>query len=119
MFNTSTATPESVGIPSSALLKLMQRLNSLEYINSIKILRNGKAILEAYVKPYSKDEPHQLFSLSKSFVSCAIGIAQSEKLLSIHDKLISFFPEYREVVTDSRMLDVTLQDLLTMRSGHL
>ena len=119
MFNTSIAAPESVGIPSSALLKLMQRLNDLEYINSIKILRNGKAILEAYVKPYSKDEPHQLFSLSKSFVSCAIGIAQSEKLLSIHDKLISFFPEYREFVTDSRMLDVTLQDLLTMRSGHL
>ena len=119
MTNSSFSTPESLGISSGVLLKLMQRLNSLEYINSIKLLRHGKACLEAYVKPYSPDEPHQLFSLSKSFVSCAIGIAQSEKLLSIHDKLISFFPEYREFVTDSRMPDVTLQDLLTMRSGHL
>ena len=119
MVNNSFVTPESVGIPSSALLKLMQRLSKLEYINSIKILRHGKTCLEAYVAPYCAEETHQLFSLSKSFTSCAIGLAQAEKLLTIHDKLVSFFPEYADCITDERMNKVTLEDLLTMRSGHL
>ena len=83
--------PESIGIASQALLQLMQRLSKLEYINSIMILRHGKLCLEAWLKPYERNMPHQLFSLSKSFTSCAIGIAQSEGLLSIHDKLVKFF----------------------------
>ena len=111
--------PEEAGIPSSALLKLMQRLSKVEYINSIMILRHGKLCCEAFAAPYERNVPHQLFSLSKSFTSCAIGIAQSEKLLNINDKLLDFFPEYQSVVTDERMFKVTLRDLLTMRSGHL
>ena len=118
MISKSLTTPEALGIPSTALLKLMQRLSKLEYINSIKVLRHGKACLEAYVAPYCAEEPHQLFSLSKSFTSCAIGLAQQAGLLSIHDKLVKFFPEYADCVTDERMKKVTLEDLLTMRSGH-
>ena len=113
------AAPESVGIPSQALYKLMQRLSKLEYINSIMLLRHGKLCLEAWMKPYERNMPHQLFSLSKSFTSCAIGIAQGEGLLSIHDKLVKFFPEYLDCITDERMKEVTLQDLLSMQSGHL
>lgn len=113
------ATPESVGIPSWALLKLMQRLGKLEYINSFILMRHGRVCLETYVAPYEREMPHQLFSLSKSFVSCAIGIAQREKLLDINDKLVSFFPEFDDCITDERMRAVTLKDLLTMRSGHL
>ena len=112
-------TPESVGIPSAALCKIMQRLSKMEYINSIMIMRHGKLCLEAWVKPYERNMVHQLFSLSKSFTSAAIGIAQGEGLLSIHDKLVKFFPEYMECITDERMKDVTLQNLLTMQSGHL
>ena len=89
----SRVTPESVGISSRVLLELMQKLDKLEYINSIMIMRHGQVCLEAWVKPYEKNVPHQLFSLSKSFVSCAVGIAQKAGLLKISDKLVSFFPE--------------------------
>ena len=91
MKNFLKVTPESVGISSQALLCLMQRLSKLEYINSIMILRHGKLCLEAWMKPYERNMVHQLFSLSKSFTSCAIGIAQGEGLLSIHDKLVKFY----------------------------
>ena len=111
--------PEKLGISSTALLKLMQRLGKLEYINSFILMRHGQLCLETYVAPYEREVPHQLFSLSKSFVSCAIGIAQSEKLLSVDDKLADFFPEFAHCITDERMRAVTLKDLLTMRSGHL
>ena len=112
-------TPEASGIPSKALLKLMQRLDKLEYINSFMLLRHGKVCLEAYVAPYEATVPHQLFSLSKSFTSCAIGLAQQSGLLAISDPLIKYFPDYADCVTDEKMLKVTLRDLLTMRSGHL
>ena len=112
-------TPESVGISSRTLLKVMQSLSKLEHLNSIIIMRHGKVCLEKWLAPFERNTPHQLFSLSKSFTSCAVGIAQKEGLLNIHDKLMKFFPEYASVVVDKRMFDVTLQDLLTMRSGHL
>lgn len=113
------ASPESMGISSDRLLHMMKKLADLKYLNSIIILRNGYSVLECWQHPYKRETPHQLFSLSKSFTSCAVGLAQSEGLLKVTDKLISFFPEYAGCVTDKRMLDVTLEDLLTMRSGHL
>ena len=112
-------TPESVGISSRTLLRMMQKLNGLQYVNSVIVLRHGKSVLEAWQEPYRRETPHQIFSLSKSFTSCAIGLAQAEGKLKISDKLISFFPEYADGITDPRMRDVTLKDLLTMRSGHL
>ena len=111
--------PESMGISSDRLLHMMKKLAELEYFNSIVILRHGHCVLECWQSPFERETPHQLFSLSKSFTSCAIGLAQSEGLLKVTDKLISFFPEYAECVTDKRMLNVSLEDLLTMRSGHL
>ena len=111
-------TPESVGISSRSLLKMMKDLGRLEYLNSIILLRHGRVCLECWLEPYRREVPHQLFSLSKSFTSCAIGLAQAEGRLRITDKLISFFPEYEERITDPRMKKVTLEDLLTMRSGH-
>lgn len=114
-----TASPESMGISSDRLLSMMKKLAELEYLNSIIILRHGKSVLECWLSPYKRETPHQLYSLSKSFTSCAIGIAQAEGRLNISDKLVSFFPEYTDCITDKRMFDVTLEDLLTMRSGHL
>jgi len=108
-----------MGISSEILLNMMKKLKELKYINSIIILRSGHSVLESWQYPYQRETPHQLFSLSKSFTSCAIGLAQAEGLLKITDKLITFFPEYAGCVTDKRMLEVSLKDLLTMRSGHL
>jgi len=112
------SSPESVGIPSGALVALMEKLNSLDSLNGIMVMRHGKLCHEAYWEPYSADVPHVLFSLSKSFTSAAIGIAQAEKRLDINVPLISFFPEYVDDITDPKMRIVTLRHLLTMASGH-
>ena len=112
------STPESVGIPSSALIRLIAELKKLDSLNSIMVLRHGHVCAEGWWKPYSPDIPHILFSLSKSFTSVAVGLAQDEGLLKISDTLISYFPEYDAVVTDPRMRSVTLRNLLTMASGH-
>ena len=112
------ATPESLGIPSGALLNVLERLGGLEYPNSIMVLRHGRVALEAWFAPYGPRVPHQIYSLSKSFTSCAVGLARAEGKLRLEDSLLSFFPEYEDCVTDEKMRCVTLRDLLTMRSGH-
>ena len=117
-FEFPRSTPEAQGISSDFLSGVIKQLYQLEYVKGIIILRHGNIIAESYQAPYTADTQNALWSLSKSFTSCAIGFAQEEKLLRIQDKLITFFPEYRSCVTDEKMLDITLQDLLTMRSGH-
>ena len=119
MHDFNSSTPEAEGISSKVLLQMMRKLDELEYVNSIVILRHGRSILEGWKSPYEREMPHQLFSLSKSFTSCAIGLAQADGRLKISDRLVSFFPEYGSCITDARMHNVTLRDLLTMRSGHL
>lgn len=118
MNNLPRTTPEFLGIPSGSLCTLVEQLDRLDSLNSIMILRHGKVCLEGWWKPYTPHQPHMLFSLSKSFVSVAIGIAAGENRLGVSDKLVRFFPEYADCITDERMREVTLHHLLTMTSGH-
>ena len=74
--------------------------------------------MEGWWKPFAPELNHILFSLSKSFTSLAVGYAQTEGKLSVKDKLLTYFPEYNDCIADERMRKVTLEDLLTMRSGH-
>lgn len=59
-----------------------------------------------------------IMSISKSFVSCAFGIAEKEGLISRDTKLIDIFPEYKNKNIDRNIYDITMEDLLTMRSGQ-
>lgn len=111
--------PEFHGVPSSALLNFINALDKLEFLHGITIFRHGEAILQASWKPYSPDIPHHLFSLSKSFVSCAIGFALQDGRLSFTDTLGALFPEYATLPTVSEETkSITVKDLLTMRSGQ-
>jgi len=112
------STPESVGLSSEKLCGLLEQLGRLDSLNSIMVVRHGRVCLEGWWQPYAPHQPHMLFSLSKSFVSAAIGIATGEERLRVTDKLAGFFPEYADRITDDRMRDVTLHDLLSMTSGH-
>lgn len=111
--------PEAAGISSSTMIRLIDAFDKLDSPHSIMMMRHGKLCLNACWKPYDTETPHMLFSLSKSFTSVAIGMAQAEKRVSINDKLVAFFPECDAFINDPAMRKVTLRDLLTMRSGHL
>ena len=67
--------PEDVGISSTGLISFARKL---EYNNipmhSIIVMRHGKICMESYYAPYTKDTLHRMFSVTKSFVSLAIGL---------------------------------------------
>ncbi len=110
--------PELEGVDSAAVLGFVRALCEIKHIHGYVLLRHGKIISEGYWSPASAWDSHQLFSLSKSFVSTAFGIASGEGLVSTEDKLVDFFPEYMSEKVSERMKRVKMRHLLTMSSGH-
>ena len=47
-------------------------------LHSFMLLRHGRVVAEGWWSPYAPEIPHMLFSLSKSFVSSAVGLAVAE-----------------------------------------
>ena len=116
MYKFEYDTPEALGIPSAALRKFLARLEEIDHVHGLVVMRRGRVALEGMRKPFSYDVPHQLFSVSKSFTSVAIGMARREGLLKVTDKLVDYFPEYAKTA-HPLMAKTRLCDLLSMRSG--
>ena len=114
------SSPEEQGISSQAILQFIEALEEAQpdAIHSMMLRRHGKIVAEGYWAPYNAGSPHLLWSLSKSFTSTAIGMAQDEGLLSIHDQVISFFPEDAPQEPSAHLQSMRISDLLRMNTGH-
>lgn len=89
-------------------------------LHSLMVVKDGKVIYERYAAGHGPDEKHVMHSVSKSFLSMAVGFAVQEGLMSTDDKVLPYFkedelpaPEER----DSRLDDLTVHHLLCMSSG--
>lgn len=87
-------------------------------LHSIMIVKDGAVVYENWMSEGSADEPHILNSVSKTFTSMAVGLAISEGLLSLDDKLVDIFPEHCPENPSDNLKEVTVKDLLTMTFGH-
>ncbi len=114
-----TATPESQGLDSEELVKAFDfiRENDIN-IHSMMIIRNGYLVLDAYFYPYALGTVHDLASVTKSVTSALIGIAIDKGYIkNVHQPIVDFFPEYEVEYLDEYKKMLTLEHLLTMRSG--
>lgn len=84
-------------------------------VDAAQIWLEGRLAAEKRWKP---DEPHVIYSQTKSFVCSAIGTAVCEGALSLDDSLARWFPEYVTSENEKDMAAVTLSHLLTMSSGR-
>lgn len=114
------ATPESQGVSSQAILDFIQAAEAEQpdALHSFIFVRHGRNIAQGWWDPYNPDSPHLLYSLSKSFTSTAIGLAVSEGLVSLHDPVISFFPEQTPEEPSENLQQMRIIDLLRMTTGH-
>ncbi|OKZ10419.1 MAG: serine hydrolase [Bacteroides oleiciplenus] len=113
------STPEAEGVPSGAVIALMDSLMGLPKtdIHSVMVLRHGKVIAEAYPAPFAPEYRHTVFSCSKTFVSAAVGLAISENRLRLTDRVASFFPDQLPDSISANLADMTVRNLLNMTSG--
>jgi CubicO group peptidase (beta-lactamase class C family) len=111
--------PETQGVSSAEILRFVNAAEkSNAGLHSFMVVRHGKVVAEGWWDPYKSDIKHGLYSLSKNFTSTAIGLAVQERLLSINDKVLSFFPEEKPQTVNDGLASMTVRDLLTMSSGH-
>ncbi len=114
------STPEAQGISSAAILAFAEAAEREGGgLHSFMLLRHGQVIAEGWWAPYAPDQPHLLFSLSKSFTSTAVGLAIAEGRFTLDDPVISFFPDALPARPGIRWPEVRVRHLLSMSTGHL
>jgi len=117
------STPAAQGLEPEPLDRLVATLRENERIrniHSLLIVKNGYLVVEQYFDGHEADELHTLQSVSKSFTSALVGIAIDKgKIAGVHERVLDFFPELADRIenVDERKRAITLEDLLTMRSG--
>ncbi len=113
------STPEAEGVSSAGILDFLEAAGkgSTEF-HSFMLMRHGKVVAEGWWNPYRADLKHTLYSCSKSFTATAVGFAVQEKLLSLSDKVVSFFPNELPANMSANLSELTVKDVLMMSDGQ-
>lgn len=110
--------PEEVGVSSKVVLDFINEMEDAGIeLHSFIVMRHGKVAAECYRKPFDRDIPHQMYSVSKSFTSTAVGFAIEEGLISLDTSVVEIFPDYLEGEYDERLDRITVRTLLNMTAG--
>ena len=113
------STPEAQGVSSTAIHNFVAALErDVEAVHSLMLLRHGHVIAEGWWEPFRRDDPHALFSLSKSFTSSAIGLLITEGRLSLDDPVLKFFPDETPARVSEHLRAMRVRHLLSMSTGH-
>lgn len=89
-------------------------------LHSLMVIKDGKVIYERYAPGHGPQEAHVMNSVSKSFLSCAVGFAVQEGLMTVQDKVINYFDADELPPAEERsewLENLTVRDLLRMSSG--
>jgi CubicO group peptidase (beta-lactamase class C family) len=87
-------------------------------LHSLLVSRHGALVLERYFHGAHAASFANIKSASKSVISALVGIAIEQKLLpGVKAPIAPYFPELAAISADARKRTITIEDLLTMRSG--
>ncbi len=107
--------PEECGISSSSIEKFIRTLEDNHLFTHDVIIAKGDSIVfENYWQPFHKDFLHRMYSVSKSFVSIAIGFAEQDGLLCLDDPIKKYFPEEAALATNGLLINQTVRHMLMM-----
>lgn len=111
--------PESLGIPSTAILNFLERVDRQQTnMHGFLLLRKGQIAAEGYWAPYSKNSIHRMYSVSKSFVSLAIGLMIDEGKVKLEDQVFKLFEDKIPENIHPYLTQATIRDLLMMATPH-
>ena len=111
-------TPEAVGVSSREVQAFIDHCMTLgKELHDIIVVRHGKVAVEAYREPFAPQYRHAMYSVSKSITATAIGFAVGEGVIALDTRFVDIFPEARKVQSSPYLEKLTVEDLLTLRSG--
>jgi CubicO group peptidase (beta-lactamase class C family) len=90
----------------------------LTRLHSLLVSWRGETVLERYFNGAKATRLANMKSASKSVISALVGIAIDRgKIPHVHQRIADYFPEHFRSEKDAAKRDITIEDLLTMRSG--
>lgn len=105
------------GSREEAILNFLDEADRLN-MHGMLLTLEGKTLAEGYWKPWRAEQPHRMYSVSKSVVSLAIGILSDEGKLSLDDPIAAYFPEWMEGEKPELLRRVTIRDMLRMATCY-
>ncbi len=105
-------------VQDAALEDAARTAASLPRLRSLLVSRNGSLLMERYYRGARATAPANIKSASKSVVSALVGIAIGRRLIpGVTSPIAPWFPEWLGPRADAEKRKITVEDLLTMRSG--
>jgi CubicO group peptidase (beta-lactamase class C family) len=90
---------------------------SLPRLHSLLVSHRGRLVFEHYARGHGATRHANVKSVSKSIISALVGVAIDRTLIpGVEEPIVRWFPELRKD-PDRRKQQITIEDLLTMRSG--
>ena len=111
-FGGAVTTHADVGA-EAALEPALKAARELPRLYSLLVAQRGALIFEHYFNGRRATSSANVKSVSKSVIAALVGIAADRKLLSLNDPISKYFPD----ISDPAKRAITVEDLLTMRSG--
>ncbi len=114
-----TSTPEEQGMDSQKLAQMLAAVAEQDLaLHSLLVIRHGYLVSETYFGSYQQDTRHNQYSCTKSFIATLVGIAMDKGSIDRTDRqVLEYFSESTFENLDDQKEAMTLDDLLTMRSG--
>jgi CubicO group peptidase (beta-lactamase class C family) len=113
------STPEAQGLDPDLVAELYLNAAEVETIRSLLVIKDGTLIAEGYFHGGSVDHKERIQSVTKSYTSALVGIALEQGCLSsVDQKMMDFFPELADQITDPRKNQITIQQMLQHRAGY-
>ncbi len=82
--------------------------------NCLVVTRDGVIVGEWYWNGWDQETEQNLFSVTKSFTSALVGIAQEHGALDIHERASEYIDAWRGTASE----EVTIRDLISNDSGR-
>lgn len=113
------ATPEEQGMDPALLNEMFSAIKQERIdTHSVLVVRNGYIVAEQYSPPYTMEERHRLFSVTKSVVATLVGIAiEEERITGVETPVYELLPNRGALRDDAQKQAITLEHLLTMAAG--
>ena len=113
------STPGEQGINPHLIESFYADAAEMETLYGLLVIKDGALIAEKYFNGGSIDRRQDLASVTKSFTSALLGVALRDcDLESLDQKMVEFFPEYKDQLEDPRKMEITLENMVQMRSGY-
>ena len=111
----NTVSPERAGIRSAHVRTLVSSLQKRKiHMHSLLLMRGEDVFLDCYWAPFEANRPHRMYSVTKSFVSVAIGLAEEDGLINLDAPIASYFPDKIDSPLPPALQAQTVRQMLTM-----